>query len=107
MQGHAGPARGRTDGVGPAALGACQQPHVAGSRSGRDDGQQDVRRRLEVMAHGLFRHDRGNYKYLNALERAAERAGRLDELCLLYEELAPEDKRFYGRLRRIRGRRPG
>ncbi len=51
---------------------------------------------------GLFRHDRDNYKYLNALEKAAKRAGRLDTLCGMYEELAPRDKRFFGRLGKLR-----
>lgn len=50
----------------------------------------------------LLRHDRHNYKYLQALEKAARNAGRLDTLCRLYEELAPQDKRFYGRARKLR-----
>ncbi len=49
----------------------------------------------------LFRHDRDNYKYLNALEKAAQRGGGLDALRALYEDIAPEDKRFYGRLRKL------
>ncbi len=50
----------------------------------------------------LFRHERDNYKYLNALEKAAQCAGQVDRLCGLYEEIAPQDKRFFGRLRKLR-----
>ena len=53
----------------------------------------------------LFQQDLENYKYLNALEKAAQRAGRLDSLRGLYEEVAPRDKRFYGRLRKLESRK--
>lgn len=50
----------------------------------------------------LFQHERGNYKYLGALEKAARLGGRLDQLIKLYEAQAPDDARLYGRLKKLR-----
>lgn len=51
-----------------------------------------------------FRENRADFKFLAALEKAAERCGRTRELLALYEEQAPEERRLYGRLRTLRSR---
>jgi tetratricopeptide (TPR) repeat protein len=52
-----------------------------------------------------FRENRGNFKFLAALERAADRCGRVSELLELYAEHAPEERRLYGRIRTLQSRR--
>ncbi|MEN8129458.1 MAG: hypothetical protein ABFS45_04530 [Pseudomonadota bacterium] len=49
----------------------------------------------------------GNYKYLSALESAAQHCKRLDELIGNYEKLAPQDKRLYGRIKSLNKRIAG
>ncbi|MEN8132464.1 MAG: tetratricopeptide repeat protein [Pseudomonadota bacterium] len=49
----------------------------------------------------------GNYKYLSALESAAQHCKRVDELIRSYEELAPQDKRLYGRIKSLNKRIAG
>jgi tetratricopeptide (TPR) repeat protein len=46
----------------------------------------------------------GNPKFLSALERAADRCDRLDELLVLYDRHAPEAKHLYGRAISLRRR---
>ncbi len=46
----------------------------------------------------------GNYKYLQALEATAARCNRLADLIASYEQYAPEQKKLYGRIRRLRKR---
>jgi len=53
----------------------------------------------------LFPGDRGNFKYMNALERAAQQCGRLDALIERYEQAAAVDRSLYGRLKKLRRRR--
>jgi tetratricopeptide (TPR) repeat protein len=48
----------------------------------------------------------GDPKLISALEAAARRAGRVDDVVALYEQLAVDDRRFYGRARRLRGAAP-
>jgi len=43
----------------------------------------------------------GNFKYLGALESSAEKSGQMERLIELYEQYADEDKRFYGRMKRL------
>ena len=43
-------------------------------------------------------------KYLSALESAARHCNRVEELIPRYEVCANEDKRFYGRIKRLRKR---
>ena len=43
----------------------------------------------------------GNFKYLGALESSAEKSGQIERLIELYEQYAGEDKRFYGRIKRL------
>ena len=52
----------------------------------------------------VFDQNRSQPKYLSALEAAANRCGRLPELAALYEHRVSEDPRFFGRLRRLKGR---
>lgn len=47
---------------------------------------------------------RGNFKFLTALEGAAERCDRLDALIEVYAAQAPEEKRLYGRIKRLEKR---
>ena len=49
-----------------------------------------------------FPRNLGNAKFLSALERSAQRCGRMEDLSNLYEQHAPEEPRLYGRLRRLR-----
>lgn len=46
----------------------------------------------------------GNFKFLNALEAAAERCARLDTLIAEYEARAPEERRLYGRIKGLQKR---
>ncbi len=48
-----------------------------------------------------FTHQSGNFKYLGALESSAEKSGQIERLIELYEQYAGEDKRFYGRIKRL------
>ncbi len=48
-----------------------------------------------------FTHQSGNFKYLGALESSAEKSGQIERLIELYEQYADEDKRFYGRIKRL------
>ncbi len=48
--------------------------------------------------------NRGNAKFLAALELAATRSGRIAELISLYETHAPQERRLYGRLHHLRRR---
>lgn len=43
-----------------------------------------------------------NFKYRTALELSAERSGKLENLVTVYESYVEEDKRFYGRLLKLR-----
>ncbi len=60
------------------------------------------------LALGLFLralpNHAGNPKFLSALERAADRCNRLDELIALYELHAPDAKHLYGRAISLRHR---
>ena len=51
-----------------------------------------------------FGRNRKGAAFLSALETAAERCHRLEELISLYEAHAPEEKRLYGRRNRLRGK---
>lgn len=44
----------------------------------------------------------GKHKYRAALELAADRAGKLEQLINIYEQSAEDDKRFYGRATQLR-----
>jgi len=48
-----------------------------------------------------FTAQSGNFKYLGALESSAEKSGQVERLIELYEQYADEDKRFYGRIKRL------
>lgn len=45
-----------------------------------------------------------NYKYLQSLEATAGRCDRLEELIACYEQYAPEAKKLYGRIKRLKKR---
>ena len=51
-----------------------------------------------------FEANRGNVKFLSALELAGTRSGRLPELVSLYEAHASQAKHLYGRLHNLRRR---
>jgi tetratricopeptide (TPR) repeat protein len=51
-----------------------------------------------------FAAQRGNVKFLSAIEFAAARSGRLPELIRLYETHAGDDRRLFGRLRNLKRR---
>jgi tetratricopeptide (TPR) repeat protein len=53
-----------------------------------------------------FTAQRGNFKYLGALESSAEKSGQMERLIEIYEQYADEDKRFYGRMKRLTRRLP-
>ena len=57
---------------------------------------------VALFARALPRYT-GDAKLISALEAAARRAGRVDEVVVLYEKLALDDRRFYGRIRRLHG----
>lgn len=63
------------------------------------------------LAYSLFLRDFraqcGNVKFLAALEKCAGRCDRLGELIAFYEEQAPQEKRLYGRARKLRKRLDG
>lgn len=42
-----------------------------------------------------------DYKYLSALESAALRCQRVEQLLTAYESLAPQNKRLYGRMKSL------
>jgi tetratricopeptide (TPR) repeat protein len=48
----------------------------------------------------------GNFKYLGALESSAEKSGQMERMIVIYEQYADEDKRFYGRMKRLTRRLP-
>jgi tetratricopeptide (TPR) repeat protein len=50
--------------------------------------------------------NKSNFKYLNALESAADKCNRLRELMIAYEAFLPEEKHFYGRWKSL-SRRTG
>jgi len=52
-----------------------------------------------LLAH--LEHNLGNLKYLNALERAARNAGRVEAVREAYRRLAPRARRLYGRIKRL------
>ncbi len=58
---------------------------------------------FELMKRG-FDSQYANFKYLAALETSAERSGRLDEIISLYEQFIETDKRFFGRIARLKKR---
>lgn len=60
---------------------------------------------FELFA-AAFPQDRGNPKFLSAIESAAARSGNVQTLLDLYRAQAPQDKRLYGRLRSLERRRP-
>ncbi len=43
-----------------------------------------------------------NYKYLQSLEKTADRCDRLEDLVITYEQYAPEQKKLYSRVKRLR-----
>jgi len=45
--------------------------------------------------------NRANYKYLNALQSAADKCNRVPEVAAEYERLLPESPQFHGRLRSL------
>jgi tetratricopeptide (TPR) repeat protein len=52
------------------------------------------------LAH--LRHNLSYYKYLNALESAAVRSGRMDQLLAAYRSFTAEAPSLHGRLRRLK-----
>ncbi len=54
----------------------------------------------------VFSEEKHNVKFLAALEKAADRCGKLEELIAHLEAHAPEDKRLYGRLNKLLRRLP-
>ncbi len=48
--------------------------------------------------------NRTNFKFIAAMETSADRCGRIDELIRLYNAYASDDKRLYGRIRRLKSR---
>jgi tetratricopeptide (TPR) repeat protein len=48
-----------------------------------------------------FTHQSSSFKYLGALESSAEKSGQMERLIEIYEQYADEDKRFYGRMKRL------
>ncbi|MBI4584797.1 MAG: tetratricopeptide repeat protein [Planctomycetes bacterium] len=52
----------------------------------------------------IFRENRGDAKFLSALEAAAKRCGRLAELLPVYGAQVQDDKRFYSRIRSVKSR---
>ncbi len=48
-----------------------------------------------------FIEQSGNFKYLGALESSAEKSGQIERLIELYEQHVDEDRRFYGRIKRL------
>jgi hypothetical protein len=56
------------------------------------------------LFQATFAEQRDNPKFLNALEFAAGRCGRLNDLVQLYSTHAAEDHRLYGRIRTLRRR---
>ena len=48
-----------------------------------------------------FTAQNGNFKYLGALESSAEKSGQMERLIELYQQYADDDKRFYGRMKRL------
>ena len=82
------------------------------ARMQRMDGKTGVRvawicykARAYDLACTLFLaylHDnKSNYKYLRALESAAEKFNRLPEVAAAYQAFLPEDRHFYGRWRSL------
>jgi hypothetical protein len=51
-----------------------------------------------------FSANRGNPKYLAALEFAAQRCNRVAELLKLYHDNAADDRRLYGRIQSLKRR---
>ncbi len=51
-----------------------------------------------------FAKQYNNFKYRAALEVSAERSGRLDDIISLYERFSETDKRFFGRIARLKKR---
>ena len=51
-----------------------------------------------------FDRNHGSAAFLSALEAAADRCRRLEEVISLYEAHAPDEKRLYGRRNRLRGK---
>jgi tetratricopeptide (TPR) repeat protein len=45
--------------------------------------------------------NKSNYKYLRALESAADKCNRLQEVAAAYQSFLPEDRHFYGRWRSL------
>lgn len=54
----------------------------------------------------VFLQEKSNVKFLAALEKAADRCGRLEELIAHYEAHAANDKRLYGRMKKLEHRMP-
>jgi len=52
----------------------------------------------------IFPQEKVNVKFLTALEKAADRCGRLELLIEQYQAHAADDKRLYGRARRLQQR---
>jgi hypothetical protein len=48
-----------------------------------------------------LRENNANYKYLNALESAAKKCNRVEEVIKAYHALAPELHHFYGRIKAL------
>jgi tetratricopeptide (TPR) repeat protein len=55
---------------------------------------------FELLLKNFLAHS-GNFKYLGALESSAEKSGQMERLIELYERHADDDKRFYGRVKRL------
>jgi len=52
----------------------------------------------------IFLQEKSNMKFLTALEKAADRCGRLEDLIAHYEAHAADDKRLYGRMKKLQHR---
>lgn len=53
-----------------------------------------------------FSQNRADFKFLNAIELAAGRCGRTEDLIGLYRANAPDERNLYGRIKRLEARQP-
>lgn len=82
---------------------ASLQPRLAGQLGWVCHQHQAYDLALDLFLRA-FPDQRGNYKYLSALEAAATHCHRITELVTLYEAHAPEEKRLYGRIKGLKRR---
>ena len=76
-----------------------------GAREGTQSGWECYHAGAYDLAFELFTRffglNRANYKFLNSLEAAARKCNKIDALIELYQDHAPSDPNFYGRIKKL------